>query len=507
MVENSKPRLERLLKKVGALQPDEPIGVVDIGSNSIRLVGYSGSARTPLPIYNERAFCRLGTSVAQTGRIEGEPKELALLTLARFRAIADQMGIENFFVFATAAVRQAENRSAFVAEAEAALGQPIRVLTGEEEALLSTSGVAMSIPDAEGIVADLGGGSLELGYIKNGQLKEWASLNLGVLPLQELGPANKAPALKEIRRQLGTLPWLKRLNKKTIYTVGGTWRNLARVQMDHVGYELDVLHQYEVAASKYLPFLKLITRMDLVSIAGLRKASKSRRESLPYASLLLTQLIQTVSAEQVVVSAAGVREGVVFEMLKPKYKALDPLLLACEEVAERMSKSSVYGHELADWTSNLFVGEKLSPEFERYRYAACLVSDIGWSNHPNSRADIASNSVLRAPFNGVSHKGRIFMATALAYRHEQNSGGGFLAKVPNDWPEFRRGQVLGLSFRLAHSLSASLPGVLPKIRLKRTAKYLTLDLRDIEPNLVAPIIENRLRKVANLLELKIRIET
>lgn len=507
MAEQSKPQLERLLKKVGTLQPDEPIGVIDIGSNSIRLVGYSGSARTPLPIYNERAFCRLGTSVAQTGKIEGEPKALALLTLARFRAISDQLGIDNLFVFATAAVRQADNGEAFVRKAEAALGQPIRVLTGEEEALLSTSGVAMSIPGAEGIVADLGGGSLELGYVKNGKLKEWASLDLGVLPLQELGPASKAPALNEIKRQLDGLAWLKRLKKQTIYSVGGTWRNLARVQMDHVGYQLDVLHQYEVASSNYVPFLKLVSKMGSASLANLRKASKSRRESLPYAALLLTQLIEAVGAERVVISATGVREGIVFEMLKPKYKALDPLLLACEEIAERMSKSSLYGNELAEWTEGLFMRGELSAEFDRYRRAACLVSDIGWSNHPNSRAEIASNSVLRAPFNGVSHKGRIFMAAALAYRHEQNSSDGLFSKVPKDFAEYKYGQALGLSFRLAHSLSASLPGVLPKIGLKRSSKYLTLDLRDINPDLVAPIIEKRLRKITDLLELKMRLKT
>ena len=151
-----------------ALCPDAPL-VFWILAPTVRLVGYSGSARTPLPIYNERAFCRLGEAVSASGRIEGEPYELAIQTFRRFRAIAERLGIGNLAAFATAAVRDAENSAEFVAEAEAILGHEIRVLSGEEEARFSADGVMLAMPGAQGIVADLGGGSLELAQRQNAQ--------------------------------------------------------------------------------------------------------------------------------------------------------------------------------------------------------------------------------------------------------------------------------------------------------------------------------------------------
>ena len=498
------------LHKLGPLPPDAPHGVLDIGSNSVRLVGFSGSARTPLPIYNERAFVRLGESVSATGRIEGDYYTLALDTFRRFRQIADQLGIENLAAFATAAVRDAENRTQFLADAEAVLGHEIRVLSGEEEALLSADGVMLGIPGAEGIVADLGGGSLELAYVSNNKTQQWASLPLGVLALQQSSGGKIKKMDKIIRVALADLPWLKKAQDKPIYIVGGTWRALAKLHMEYSGYGLEVLHQYDVRLKEIAAFFKFMAKDGRRAQRIISHASGNRREALPAASLILQSLIEAVQPSRLIVSANAVREGVLYQELKSKYRALDPLLMACEEMAARMCKAEPYSHELAMWTRQLyrnatpkkFTGEQI----DRLRQAGCLISDLAWASHPSFRAAAVSNTVLTAPFTGITHAERVFLARALSYRHELRNEDADFGSLNLTETDDQIARALGLSLRLAHSLSASLPGVLPKTKLKVGKNKLKLFISPELSDLIAPIIEKRLAILADTLGLEPKVK-
>lgn len=490
------------LDKLGTLPPDAPQGVLDIGSNSVRLVGYSGSARTPLPIYNERAFCRLGESVSAGGKIEGPSRDLALDTFRRFRVIAEQLGIRDMAAFATAAVRDAGNGAEFVAEAEAVLGHKIRILSGEEEALMSADGVMLGIPGADGLVADLGGGSLELALVKDNQVSEWASLPLGVLALNEAAHGNLDTMRAMLKSAFTDLAWLSEAEDKDIYIVGGTWRALAKLHMVKTNYPLEVLQQYEVDAYEIKRFCRSISEGQL----DVSAAASNRRDALPVAALVLEKLIQKVGPKAITVSANAVREGILFAELKTKYRRLDPLLLACEEMAERLCKSAAYGHELAVWTDALFKhAEPIAfsiDELQRLRQAGCLISDLAWAGHPSFRAEIIAQTVLTAPFVGISHKGRTFLAYALSYRHEAREdkhGPKGLSLSPEDET---LAQAFGLTLRLAHSLSASLPGVLPHTRLKAGGKKLRLTLSQNQAILNGPIIEKRLRVAAQAMGLE-----
>ena len=484
------------LSKLGTLPPDAPQGVLDIGSNSVRLVGYSGSARTPLPIYNERAFCRLGESVSASGKIEGAQRDLAFETFRRFRAIAEQLGIRELAAFATAAVRDADNSAEFVTEAEKLLGHKIRVLSGEEEAIYSADGVMLGIPEADGLVADLGGGSLELAEVRNNEVRHWVSLPLGVLALEEAGNGDLARIGQLVEKALAKVAWLSRVNEKTLYIVGGTWRALAKLHMEATGYPLEVLHQYECDAYEMQRYCRLIStkQTDLVSVAS------NRRDALPTAALVLEILMQAMQPTAITVSANAVREGVLYAELKNKYRRLDPLLLACEEMAERMCKSASYGHELAVWTDALYKHAKpeafSSDELNRLRHAGCLISDLAWDNHPSFRAQVIAQTVLTAPFVGISHEGRIFLARALSFRHEVNEVKHGLNGMRLSQADDRLARAFGLSLRLAHSLSASLPGVLPHTRLKAGREKLTLTISKEQQALNGPIIDKRLRVAA-----------
>ena len=506
MAEPATEQFAQALSKLGRLPPDAPQGVLDIGSNSVRLVGFSGSARTPLPIYNERAFVRLGDCVSATGRIEGDYHKLAMDTFRRFRIIADQLGIENLAAFATAAVRDAENREAFLADAENVLGHKIRVLSGQEEAGLSADGVMLGIPGAEGIVADLGGGSLELAYVADNQTHHWASLPLGVLTLRQAGDGKIKKMQKLVRQALDGLAWLDKAHDKPIYIVGGTWRALAKLHMTHINYPLEVLHQYQVKPQEIDAFFTFMAKGGMKAQRLMTQASSNRREALPAASLVLQNLMARTRPSRLVVSANAVREGVLYQELKSKYRRLDPLLMACEEMAGRTSKSEPYGHELAMWTRQLY--RRAAPQgfsveaIDRLRQAGCLISDIAWAAHPSFRASAVSETVLTAPFTGISHRERVFLARALAYRHEvQGEGPGF-GKLNLSSRDEKLAKALGLSLRLAHSLSASLPGVLPKTKLKVGRNRLKLSIDPSLSDLSAPIIEKRLKAVAEVLGLE-----
>jgi exopolyphosphatase/guanosine-5'-triphosphate,3'-diphosphate pyrophosphatase len=496
------------LNSLGALRPDAPLGVLDIGSNSVRLVGYSGSARTPLPIYNERAFCRLGEAVSATGRIEGAPYELAIQTFHRFHAIAARLGIGNLAAFATAAVRDAENSDAFIAEAEAILGHKIRILSGEEEAVYSADGVMLSIPKADGIVADLGGGSLELARVHDNQTHQWASLPLGVLALNQQSGGDRELMAQQVSAALQEISWLSDGKDLPLYVVGGTWRNLAKVHMDYENYPLDVLHQYSVPTKEMTRFTRAL--MDDETKVDLSQSSSNRRDALPIAAIVLDKLTEAVRPKDIIVSANAVREGILYSMLEHKYRKLDPLLLACEEMAERLCKSAAYGHELAAWTSELFTSSHAQfasdKELNRLRMAGCLISDLAWASHPSFRAEVVRQTVLTAPFGGIDHRSRVFLGHALSYRHEVGEGwygANQLSLAPEDE---KLAQAFGLCLRLAHSLSASLPNLLPLTKLTFGAGKVVLTIDPSQAELLGPIINNRLSRIAQVLGLDSQVD-
>lgn len=497
----------KALSKLGTLPPDAPQGVLDIGSNSVRLVGYSGSARTPLPIYNERAFCRLGDAVAASGSIDGQPRQKALDTFRRFRAIAEQLGIENLAAFATAAVREARNSAEFVAEAEACLGHKIRVLSGEEEAFFSADGVMLGIPGADGIVADLGGGSLELARVHDGQVEAWASLPLGVLALERASGDDLSVMAEQIKTAFSTLTGFEDGQGLPIYIVGGTWRTMAKLHMQSLDYPLEVLHQYEMSQRDGIEFCARLVAQEDALLAG---APNNRRKDLPAAALVLQNLMTLVQPERLIVSTHAVREGFLFSELKAKYRNLDPLLMACEEMASRLCKAEAYGHELAVWTDGLYrhaAPEGLSlEEINRLREASCLISDLAWSSHSSFRASTIRQTVLTAPFAGITHPARVFMAHGLSFRHEVRDADMSFGSPQLGAKDANLARALGLSLRLAHSLSASLPGALSQTKLTAEPNKLTLTLSPALKNLNAPIIQKRLAAVATVLELEASLQ-
>src|SRR3984957_16060637 len=205
----------------GRLDHGPPIAVIDIGSNFLRIVGYEGLVRSPTELFNEKALCGLGREVQSTGLLAADAVEHALATLKRFRALCDRMGVQKVFAIATAACRDAKNGRAFIRFAERTLKTEIEVLSGSREAELTALGVISGVHRGDGVVGDLGGGSLELVDIRGMRARHGLTRPLGGPALADISARSLKKAEKYVKKMLGGLPVLKACEGRTSYAAGG----------------------------------------------------------------------------------------------------------------------------------------------------------------------------------------------------------------------------------------------------------------------------------------------
>jgi exopolyphosphatase/guanosine-5'-triphosphate,3'-diphosphate pyrophosphatase len=482
-----------------------PVAVIDIGSNSVRLVVYETASRSPAPLFNEKVLCGLGRVVAKKRRIEGEPAERTMAALARFRAIIEQLGAGKPWMLATAAVREAENCDDFVRRAEAITGGKIMLLSGRREAELAAAGIVSGFRRPDGIAADLGGGSLEVIDLTLAGLSEAATLALGGLRLEQRagGSLSKAETIAE--EDIGALDWLPRGKDRTLYAVGGTWRNIARLHMAETGYPLHVTHGYALAADELVAFTdRLAKAKKLLELPGIEQVSPARREVLGLGAIVLKALIQCAKPSRVVFSIFGIREGLLYTLLPREERRQDPLLAFCEDYAVLRSRSPRHAHELCDWTDRLFraPGPEETGEQRRLRHAACLISDIAWRAHPDYRGEQSLNVIAHAALTGIEHDGRIFLALAVYFRHtggERNEFSERLVKlVPKS--ELKRARIIGAAIRAAHMLSVGAPGVIDRAFPHYEGRKLVLTLPKSLSALNGERLQKRFATLADLLD-------
>ncbi len=476
----------------------KPVAVVDIGSNSVRLVVYDGLRRAPYPVFNEKVLCGLGRGIAISGKLNEAAVVRALAALRRFRALIRQIGCRDVFSLATAAAREASNGDEFIKKAEDALDARISILTGKEEARYAALGVIAGIRDADGIVGDLGGGSLELIDVKDDKLLDGVTLPLGPLRLIDMSGGSIERARKIVDEHLGQAKVLNRLKGRSFYAVGGTWRNLARLHMAHTKYPLHVLHQYVMSHQQAEGISDLVSGLSPGALKEMKDVSRSRSETLPYGAMVLERLLHFAKAKEVVCSVYGVREGLLFSKLPERKSEADPLLSSCWDFARRYARSSAHELELCDWTDQLFNKKAIQekPQEQRLRYAACLLADIGWRAHPDYRADRSLGMISQAAFVGVNHVERTFLAMTVYYRYEGETPKDDLTRLLDD-TAMERAHLLSSVFRLAYILSAAMPGMLPKIGISATKdNILELTLPRKLRDLMGERVEKRLSSLA-----------
>ena len=488
----------------GRLDHGPPLAVVDIGSNSVRLVVYEGLSRSPNALFNEKVLCGLGREVQTTGLLAADAVEQALSSLKRYRALCTTMGVHRILAIATAACRDAKNGRAFIKLAERIIRTDIEVLSGPREAELTALGVISSMYQPDGVVGDLGGGSLELVDIRGRRTRRGLTRPLGGLALADMSSKSLKKAEKYVKKTLASLPVLKGCDDRTFYAVGGTWRALARLHMWQTGYPLHVMHGYTVAADDALEFARLVHRVDVDTLSNIEVVNNARRPLLPYAALVLEYVLRIGKPRQVTFSALGVREGLLYELLKQKDKEKDALIEAARDLNQLRSRSPRHGEELIDWTDRFMASSGLDEPAEerRLRHAACLLADIGWRAHPDYRGEQSLNIIAHGGFTAIDHPGRAYLALAVFYRHVGLVMDDELSPRLRELASTRlidRARVLGAALRLAYVTSAAMPGVLPKTRLGVERHRLALRLPGEYAALGGERVLSRLRSLSRLI--------
>lgn len=487
----------------GRLVAGAPVAVIDIGSNSVRLVVYERLSRSPTPIFNEKALCGLGREVATTKRLNPDAVEKALAALRRFRGLCDRMGVGKLRVLATAAARDASNGPAFIAECSAICRTEVELLSGKREAQLSALGVISGVHRANGVVGDLGGGSLELADVHGHRIGAGVTYPLGGLALQDTSGRSLKKADRIVKEAFEKSPHLDHLKGRTFYAVGGTWRALTRLHMGQRGYPLHVMHGYVIGAREALEFCRLVRRAPLDTLSQIESVSEVRRPLLAYGALVLEHIIRIGKPDHIHVSALGVREGLLYEALPEEEQKTDPLIAASAELNWLRSRSPRHGEELIEWTDRFMASSGLEETVEekRLRHAACLLADIGWRAHPDYRGEQSLNIIAHAAFIGVDHPGRAFVALSIFYRH--------VGLVDDELsPRIRelvttrlldRARILGAAMRVAYLVSASMPGTLPLAPLGVERGKLVLRLEGDLASLAGDRIASRLKTLGRLI--------
>lgn len=464
----------------------KPIAIIDIGSNSVRLVVYAGAERVPREIFNEKVLAGLGAGVGETGRISAESWDLALAMLERFKLLIRYMGIRQVKVVATAAVRDAKNGPEFV-DAVEQLGFDCRVLGPEEEAWLAGEGVLSAIPDADGIVGDLGGGSLELVEVKDGLAGRGISLPLGVLRIRPGGQKHASAILRKAIRKGGLR---EKAEGRNFYLVGGSWRALARLDMMACHYPLPITHNYCLHPDRVAKLRKLA---ENPRPGWAELISPPRLATLPAAAMVLRLLVKALKPKQLIVSTFGIREGLLHADLKGHVRRADPLVCAAREASGAERRFGEHGDLLDAFIAPLFDD---SAAARRIRLAACVLADVAWAADPEFRGERGVEMALHGNWVGVTATERVMMAEALS----ANFGRAHLLddKVmalcrPG---QLARADQWGLAMRLGQRLSGGVGAVLERASLRLTGRTVELHLPRNQQALLAEPVWRRLERLA-----------
>jgi exopolyphosphatase/guanosine-5'-triphosphate,3'-diphosphate pyrophosphatase len=480
--------------------------VIDVGSNSVRLVLYRLDGRAIWSVFNEKVLAGLGRDLARTGRLSVSGVEASLLALRRFRALIDASRPRAVFAAATAAVRDATDGEAFRQRVLAESGFDLRVLGGADEARYAALGVIAGAPQSQGLVGDLGGASLELVRLGPEGPGEGVTLPLGPFAMgggRFDARASRAAAHHHIASVEAAF------GADTLNAVGGAWRNLALLHMRISGYPLSIVHQYEIGRRDVLDLAGFISLQSKASLERIHGLSRRRLEGLPHAAVVLESLVERLNIQRVVISAFGLREGILWDAMPDWVRGLDPLIAGCAALGSRRIVAEALGGALEAWASPAFA--KLEPMFGTrdgvLLAAASRLAELGAQLHPDHRAELVFQQVLRAPVAGLDHAERVFLACAAFHRHTAaEAPEAALVERLLDPERQHRARALGAILRLGCDLSGRSPELLAKTRLEIGPGVVSLSADGGWSGvLLGDPTAKRAQTVANLLERQLQL--
>ena len=475
------------------------VGVVDVGSNSVRLVVFDGAARSPAYFYNEKIMCGLGAGLAETGQLNALGRKRALEALKRFALLADGMALAPLTVVATAAVREATDGADFAQEVLRETGLRMFVIDGAEEARLSAQGVLLGWPEAEGLVCDIGGSSMELAVIGQGTVGQRATSPLGPFRLQQIaGGVNGRQrhiirVLTRLKAELGG-------RHDRIYLVGGSWRAIARLDMERKGYPLTVLHEYRMTAQSVLETVDWIAASDIADLRQRTGTGLERMELVPLACEVLRQLVKVFKPKEIDISSYGIREGMLYEQMPDRLRRRDPLIEACRFAELSAARIPGFGKKLFEFLQPLY--RSAPPARLRLIKAACLLHDTTWRTHPDYRAEACFDNATRANLGGLDHPGRVFLGLSLLHRYKNSRAGSRLEPLFKllSPAEIQDAEILGKAMRFGAMFSIESPSDTGELRYFPKKHLLELVLNPDKQPLFGEVAQARFASLAAALK-------
>ncbi|MGP6085806.1 Ppx/GppA family phosphatase [Antarctobacter jejuensis] len=476
------------------------VGVVDIGSNSVRLVVFDGAARSPAYFYNEKILCGLGAGMAETGRLNPEGRERALRAMLRFRKLAEGMELPALTVVATAAMRDAEDGEDFRRVLESATGLKVWVIDGAEEARLSAQGVLLGWPGSYGLVCDIGGSSMELAEIHDGEVGRRMTSPLGPLKMRDLDGGRKTRD-KVIRREMKALAEHMGTQRDRLFLVGGSWRAIAKIDMYRRDYPLQVLHEYRMDTESVRETLAFMEAHE--DHEALRKAcgiSSTRMALAPLAGEVLTQVVETFGPSDIAISSYGIREGLLYEQMPQKLRDRDPLIESCHFAEAKDARLPGFGAALYDFVLPLFPAASASRK--RLIHAACLLHDVSWRAHPDYRAEVCFDNATRANLGGLKHWERVYLGLALLHRYRNKREGTRFEDLYAllDGIHQNEAEVLGKALRFGAMLwTLKTDGTGPRLTWDPETRDLRLQLTADTAPIYGEVTESRFKSLSDAL--------
>jgi exopolyphosphatase/guanosine-5'-triphosphate,3'-diphosphate pyrophosphatase len=471
------------------------VGVVDVGSNSVRLVVFDGAARSPAYFYNEKIMCALGEGLGETGRLNPRGRLRALDALHRFQKLAEGMDIAPLTAVATAAMREAEDGPEFQAQIEAETGLKLWVVDGEEEARLSAQGVLLGWPGSYGLVCDIGGASMELAEIAGGHVGRRVTSPLGPLKLRSV-PGGKKGRKAHIKAVLEDLAKTLGPQKNRLFLVGGSWRAIARIDMERRGYPLHVLHEYRMSAKSISATIDYINASDPVALRNRCGVSAARMDLVPLACEVLKGVVKTFQPRDIAVSSYGIREGMLYEQMPQSLRDRDPLIESCYFAEAKDARLPGFGKQLYEFILPLFKSVPL--ERKRLIQAACLLHDVSWRAHPDYRAEVCFDNATRANLGGLKHSERVFLGLALLHRYSNKREGTRFEPMFKllDEAAIHQAEVVGKAMRFGAMLWLQKNAPMGQMRWFPKKKLLELHLSKAASPLFGEVAEARFLSLA-----------
>ncbi|CUH81098.1 Guanosine-5'-triphosphate,3'-diphosphate pyrophosphatase [Tritonibacter multivorans] len=477
----------------------ERVGVVDVGSNSVRLVIFDGAARSPAYFYNEKIMCGLGAGLSETGKLNPEGRVRALAALKRFKVLADGLLPEPLTIVATAAVRDATDGQDFCDEVLRETGQKVNVIDGHEEARLSAQGVLLGWPGAQGLICDIGGSSMELAELRDGTIGRCVTSDLGPLKLRDIKGGRRGRK-KAIADTVETLCAQMGNKGERLFLVGGSWRAIARIDMHRRGYPMHVMHEYRMTSSDVRATVKYIETNNLDKLRSDCGVSSGRMALVPYAMDVLARVVKEFQPRDIAISSYGIREGLLYEQMPDRLRERDPLVEASRFAEAKDARVPGFGKVLYDFVKPLFGKPPLAKS--RLIKAACLLHDVNWRAHPDYRADLCFDTATRANLGGLKHSERVYLGLALMHRYRNKRKGTRYQDVYDllSEPQQQEAEILGKAMRFGAMLMGSTEKGIGALQWQPRKRVLHVELTGPGAILYSEVAAARLKSLAGALE-------